>query len=69
MVGNLRDRLGLRRPARAERRWQAETQALRGALSAGDFEAAWAEGAEWPIDRAISSARSVQAAEPAVTAC
>lgn len=68
LVSNLRDRLALTRSVRGERRWLAEVQALRAAMGNADFDAAWNEGAEWQIDRAIGSARSIQVEQPAVLA-
>ena len=63
-----RDRLSLHRSAPSEQRWQAELQSMRQALSPAAFETAWREGADWQIDRAISSARESQAVESAATA-
>ena len=68
VAANWRDRLGLRRSALSEPRWQAEVQSMYRALSQATFEAAWREGAEWQIDRAIHSARALQIAESAVSA-
>ena len=39
-----RQRLAIKRPARAEARWQAQIEVLRQALPEADFDSAWAEG-------------------------
>ena len=64
-VGTSRDRLRLTRSARSERRWQAALAALRQKISSGDFDAAWREGNDWQVDRAVLSAQAVRA-EPAI---
>ena len=58
-----RRRLSLTRPARSEHRWQREMGALRQASLAGDFDAAWAEGTEWAIERAIRGALTLASAD------
>jgi predicted ATPase len=60
-VGASRDRLGLTRSGRSERRWQAEVTKLRQAMNGADFDAAWNEGRDWPVDRAIRGAAPVEA--------
>ncbi|MBC8057646.1 MAG: hypothetical protein H7Y61_13810 [Rhizobiales bacterium] len=62
-----RNRLDLRRSAPSESRWEAELQSLRQAISPAEFDAAWHEGSEWQIDRAIHSAREPHAAEAATS--
>ena len=61
-----RDRLRLARPPRGEQRWQRQLDALHRATAGSDFDSAWNEGRDWPIDRAIRSALSAQ--EEPVTA-
>jgi predicted ATPase/class 3 adenylate cyclase len=65
----LRGRLELKRAPHDERRWQETVQSLRGELSPGEFTAAWNEGAEWSIDRAIASARPAPLAEREPAPC
>ena len=63
-----RQRMGLARAPRAERRWEGNLATLRQTVAGADFDAAWEEGKGWQIDRAIRSAQSMQANEP-VAAC
>lgn len=51
-----RDRLVLRRRARAEHRWRANVAATRSGLDDAAFEAAWAEGEAWDLELAIRHA-------------
>ena len=51
-----RERLNLAWPPRTQQRWVAQLDALREVLAGGTFEAAWDEGREWEIDRAIRNA-------------
>ena len=67
VAATLRDRLDLRRSAPSESLWQAEVQSMRQALSSAAFDAAWREGADWQIDRAIQTAQAPPVAEPAAT--
>jgi predicted ATPase/class 3 adenylate cyclase len=60
-VGVSRDKLGLTRPARRERRWQADVALLREATGGDEFDAAWNEGRDWPVDRAIRGAALAEA--------
>ena len=53
-----RERLGLRRAPRAERRAQAFVDRLRRRLTDAPFEAAWDDGRRWQIDDAIEQALS-----------
>jgi predicted ATPase/class 3 adenylate cyclase len=55
-----RKRLGLAPPPRAERRRQAQLNALRQAMTSADFDAAWNEGREWEVDGAIRVALSAR---------
>ncbi|MFY9512013.1 MAG: tetratricopeptide repeat protein [Rubrivivax sp.] len=50
------DRIGLRRPAHAEQRWQLELEALHAALpDAAAFQAAWDAGQEADLEAAVRS--------------
>jgi len=60
-VGASRDKLGLTRSGRGERRWLADIAALRGSMSSVEFDAAWNEGRDWPVDRAIRGAEPAEA--------
>ncbi len=55
-----RDRLRLARPPRGERHWQGQLEAMRKSMSASDFDSAWGEGREWPIDHAIRAVLTEQ---------
>jgi tetratricopeptide (TPR) repeat protein len=52
----LRQRVGLVRSPRSERRWQALLDALQGTAPAPAFDAAWAEGQGWEFDRLLAQA-------------
>ena len=55
-----RERLGLARPPRIERNWQAELGAMRDALAGDAFETAWNEGhGHWEVDDAVRAALSI----------
>ena len=53
-----RERLGLIRSPRGERRWQAFVGRLRRAMSEGLFNSAWNDAQQWQIDEAIGQALS-----------
>ena len=53
-----RERLGLIRSPRGERRWQALVGRLRRATSEGLFNSAWNDAQQWQIDEAIGQALS-----------
>jgi hypothetical protein len=55
-----RERLGLIRSPRGERRWQAFVGRLRRAMSEGPFNSAWNDGQQWQIDEAIGQALSAR---------
>jgi predicted ATPase/class 3 adenylate cyclase len=57
----LRERLGLARSPRGERRWGQRVEALRAALAAPAFDAAWAEGRGWEFDRLLVQALALAA--------
>ena len=52
----MRTRLGLSRSPRAEARWQCRIDALKQLLAEDLFATAWAEGANWGLENAMSSA-------------
>ncbi len=49
-----RERSSLRRSPRSAPRWKAHLELLRARLDAGTFDEAWAAGAQWDVDEAIS---------------
>jgi hypothetical protein len=53
-----RQRLNLIRPPRRERRWQAQLDALRQAMTSEAFDMAWSEGKIWRMDDAVRVAMS-----------
>jgi tetratricopeptide (TPR) repeat protein len=55
-----RERLGLTRSPRGERRWQALVGRLRRAMSEGLFDSAWNDAQQWQIDEAIGQALSAR---------
>jgi tetratricopeptide (TPR) repeat protein len=55
-----RQRLSLKRSPRGEQRWQRQIETIRRALPDAEFEAAWNEGREWPVDEAIRAALSTR---------
>ena len=55
-----RERLSLAWSPRTQQRWVAQLDALREAMNGGAFEAAWKDGREWEIDRAIRSATATK---------
>ena len=52
----LRARLGLARSPRAESRWLAQVEGLKQTIAAQEFDALWAEGENWEVENAMSSA-------------
>jgi hypothetical protein len=56
-----RERLGLARTRRAERRWQATLARLRRTMNDAPFESAWNEAAHWHLDEAVRQSLSPQA--------
>ncbi len=60
-----RQRLRAGRSPRDERSWQKHVAALAAALSAAEFDAAWAAGAQWSIDEANDMASDAEPARPA----
>jgi tetratricopeptide (TPR) repeat protein len=57
-----RERLGLKGWPRRAERWQTRVAALRSAVSAEAFRAAWDEGRQWQVEQAIPVALSTQVA-------
>jgi tetratricopeptide (TPR) repeat protein len=51
----VREKLVLPRPPRNDHRWRGDVEALRQALG-GAFDAAWAEGREWELKKAVGRA-------------
>jgi len=60
-----RKRLDIRHSPPNALRWEAELQSMRQSLGSTAFDAAWRDGSEWQIDRAIRSAQTRQPAEAA----
>jgi predicted ATPase/class 3 adenylate cyclase len=68
VVDTLRRRLALARPARIEQSWVAHVGAWRHTLGVDAFTRAFDDGAAWPIERAILSARLLYLEPAAATA-
>lgn len=61
MVDASRVRLGFIRSARSDRRWQETVATLRRTVDGTEFDAAWNDGRDWEVDRAIRSAQTPRA--------
>jgi predicted ATPase/class 3 adenylate cyclase len=67
-VAQLRSRLALTRPPRAESRWQAVLRGLREQLSDERHDAAWQQGRRWEAEDAVRAAKQTRASVAAATA-
>ena len=61
-----RQRFNLIRSPRVERRWNAQLDSLREAVTSTAFDLAWSEGQAWPVDHAVRMALSTRGEQHSV---